>query len=123
MHRVAFGGFRDVDGQVAHPLEVGVDLDRGHDRPQVRRHRLVQRQQLQHAVVDLDVELVDRFVAGQDRLDEAEVAVGQALDGMADAFLGQAAHFEQAGLEHFEFFLKVSDEAFHGRVSPTRSGR
>ncbi len=118
VHRIALGGFRDVHRQVAHPLEIGVDLDRGHDGPEVRRHRLVQRQQLQHAVVDLDVELVDRFVAGQDRFDEAEVALGQALNGMAHAFLGQPAHFEQAGPEHFEFFLQMSDEAFHGsRIS------
>ena len=42
---------------------------------------------------------------------------------VAHAFLGQPAHFEQTGLEDLEFFLQMSDEAFHGAVSPTRSGR
>ena len=115
---VALGRLGDVHRQVADALEIGVDLDRGHDGPQVGRHRLVQRQQLQHAVVDLDVELVDRLVAGQHRFDEAEVALGQALDGMAHALLGQAAHLEQPGPEDLEFLLQVSDEAFHGsRIS------
>ena len=37
----------------------------GDDRAQVDGHRLVQRQQREAAVVDLDVQLVDRLVAGE----------------------------------------------------------
>ena len=55
----------DVDRQVADALEVGVDLDRRDDRAQVGGHRLVQRQQREAAVVDLDVQRVDRLVAGE----------------------------------------------------------
>ena len=47
----------DVDREVADPLEVGVDLDRRDDRPQVGGHRLIQRQQREAAAVDLDVQL------------------------------------------------------------------
>ena len=55
----------------------------------------MQRQQLQAAVVDLDVQLVDRLVAVEHALDELVVALGQSLDGAADALLRQAAHLEQ----------------------------
>ena len=57
---------RDVDGEVADALEIGVDLDGRDDGPQVDGHRLVQRQQREAASVDLDVQLVDRLVAVQD---------------------------------------------------------
>ena len=53
------GVLRYVHGLVADALEVGVDLDRGHDEAQVGGRRLVQGDQLEAAVVDLDVELVD----------------------------------------------------------------
>ncbi len=115
---VALGRFGDVDRQIADPFEVGVDLDRAHHRPQIRRHRLVQRQQLQHPVVDLDVQLVHRLVAAQHGVDQPVVALRQRLHGMADPLLGEATHLEQPGLEDLELFLKMSDDAFHGAVSP-----
>ena len=68
---VALRRLGDVDRQVADALEVGVDLDGRDDRAQVGGHRLVQRQQREAAVVDLDVQLVDRLVADQDALDRA----------------------------------------------------
>ena len=70
MLQVARRRLGDVDRQVADPLEVGVDLDRGDDRAQVDGHRLVQRQQREAAVVDLDVQLVDRRVADEHALDQ-----------------------------------------------------
>ena len=78
--QVALAGLGDVDGQVADPLEVGVDLDGGDDDAQVGGHRLVQRQQLEAAVVDFDVEVVDRLVAGQHRVERAR---GRAPSGRA----------------------------------------
>ena len=63
MVRVALGRFRDVHGEVADALEVGVDLHRRDNRPQVGGHRLVERQQRKAPVVDFDVQLVDRLVA------------------------------------------------------------
>ena len=49
----------DVHGLVADALEVGVDLHGGGDEPQVGGHGLLQGEQLQAAVVDLDLEVVD----------------------------------------------------------------
>ena len=43
-------------------------------------HRLVQRQQLETAVVDFDVQLVDRRVADQNLFDQRVVAIDQGPD-------------------------------------------
>ena len=123
--QVALAGLGDVDRQVADPLEVGVDLDRRDDGAQVGGHRLVQGQQLEAAVVDLDVQLVDRLVARRAR---ASTSVGVALDeaahGHADALLGEAAHLEQPLLQRPELFLEVPDDAFHGGLlRSSRTGR
>ncbi len=75
--RVAPRRFGDVDRQVAHPLEIGVDLDRRDNRPEVGRHRLVERQQREAAVVDLDVQLVDRLVADEHPVDQVVVALDE----------------------------------------------
>ena len=112
VRRVAHGRLGDVDRQVADALEVGVDLHRRDDRAQVGGHRLVQRQQREAAVVDLDVQRVERLVAGQHALDQVAVALDEPLDREAHFFFGQAAHFEQPGLELLELFLKVPDDAF-----------
>ena len=45
--QIAARGLGDVDRQVAHALEVGVDFHARDDRPEVDRHRLVQRQNLE----------------------------------------------------------------------------
>ena len=75
--RVAPRRLGDVDREVADALEIGVDLDRRDDRAQVDGHRLVQRQQREAAVVDLDVQRVERLVADQDARDELAVALDQ----------------------------------------------
>ena len=91
---------------------------------QVGGHRLVQRQQLEAAVVDLDVQVVDRLVADEHVLDQRRSrASARPRDGLAHALLGQPAHGEQPLLQRFELFLKVSGDAFHDAVSPSRSGR
>ena len=115
MAGVAARGLGDVHREIAHTLEVGVDLDGRDDLPQVGRHRLVERQQREAAVVDVDVELVQRLVAPHDPIDDHGVAAHEALHGGADALLRKAAHLEQARLEPLELLLEVSDP-FH--VSP-----
>ena len=65
VRRVAARRLGDVDREVADAFEIGVDLHRRDDRAQVGGHRLVERQQREAAVVDLDVERVERAVAGE----------------------------------------------------------
>ena len=116
--RVAPGGLGDVDREVADALEVRVDLHGRDDRAQVDGHRLVQRQQREAAVVDLDVQRVERLVAAQHaRRSSSRSRSTSALDGQAHLFLGEPAHLEQPRLELFELLLEMPDERvrrFHG---------
>jgi hypothetical protein len=105
--------FRDIDGEIADPFEIAVDLDRCHDGSKVGRHRLIQRQQPEAAVVDFDVELIERFVTSDDAIDQDDVARHQPVDRHAYPFFREAAHLEQAGLHHVQFFLKVANGSIH----------
>jgi hypothetical protein len=67
VQQVAARGLDDIDGQITNPFEIGVDLDGRDDRPEVDRHGLVQRQQLERSPVDLDVQRV-----GDGKLDELD---------------------------------------------------
>ena len=113
MLEVALARLGDVDRQIADALEIGVDLDRGHDGPQIGGHRLVERQQLEAAIVQLDVEIVDRLVAGQHGLQRLGVALDDRHDGDAHPFLGQAAHCQQPLLQRLELLLEMPDDSFH----------
>ncbi len=107
--QIALGRLGDVDGEIADALEVGVDLDGGDNRPQVGGHRLMQRQQLEAAVVDLDVQVVDRLVADEHvRRPARGHARSEAGDGLAHALFRQPAHREQPLLQRVELLLKVS---------------
>ena len=44
-------------------------------------------------------------------LDEVLVALDQPLDGQPHLFFGETAHLEQPGLELFELFLEMPDDA------------
>ena len=46
----------DIDREIADALQIAVDLDRRHNDAQIDRHRLVQGQQLEAAIVDLDLQ-------------------------------------------------------------------
>ena len=114
MADVALAGLGDVHRQVADALEIGVDLHRRDDGAQVGGHRLMERQQPEAAVVNLDVQLIDRLVAEQHLVDERpDRACTRPVKGGAHALLGQPAHFEQPALERFELLAEVGDLAFH----------
>ena len=106
---VAVRGLGDVDRQVADPFEVAVDLQRRHDHAQVRRHRLVQREQPERQAVDRDVQLVDRLVALQDAVQPVPVAGHERVHRDLDAVLGQPAHRQDRLLEVVEFLLEVPE--------------
>src|SRR5262245_49747251 len=105
---VALGSFRDVDREVADALEIGVDLDRRHDRAKVGGHRLVERQQLETAAVDFDVKLVDWLVAAEHGFDQIDVTAHKSVDRRANAFFRQTAHFEQTPLKRLELLLEMT---------------
>ena len=49
-----------VHREVADPLEIGVDLESRHDKPQVDGDGMSAGDQFQATIVDLDLQLVDR---------------------------------------------------------------
>ena len=99
----------NVDREIANPFQVGVDLDGRDNRSQVDGHRLVKRKQCETAIIDLDVQTVQRSVAGDHTVDQRAVAFDQTPHREPDLFFGQAAHFEQARFELLEFLLKMPD--------------
>lgn len=105
---VPLGGFADIDCEVGDAFEIAVDLHGGDDGPEIDRHRLVQRQQLEATVVDFDMHLVDRLVAGDDVGDRLTIPVDEPVHGQTDALLGHAAHQQQPLFELRELFREVS---------------
>ena len=86
---------RDVDRLVADPLEVRVDLHGRGDEPQVHRERGLGGEQLQAAVVDVHLEIVDLLVGGDDPLRVLLVAVDEGVDRAVHALLHQPPHGEE----------------------------
>src|SRR5205085_1708814 len=100
--------FRNVDRQVADPFEVSVDLDRRHNRAEINGHRLMESEQRKAAVVDFNVELVDRAVAVKDARDRIRIAPDQAVDSRPHAVFGKTTHFKQACFQLLEIGLKMT---------------
>ena len=81
----------------------------------------MEREQLEAAVVDLDMKLVDRFVTVEHPVDRRDVPADEALHGRPHALLGQAAHLEQPSLECFELLLEMAyDPLLHYPNLPVR---
>jgi hypothetical protein len=109
------GSLRNIHGQVADPLEVGVDLDGRDNRAQVRGHRLMQRQQHEAAVVDFDVQRVERPVAPHHALEQRPIPLDEPLDRKAHLLFSEAAHFEQPRLALLELFAEMRHHPLAGR--------
>jgi hypothetical protein len=77
----------------------------------------MERQQLETAVVDLDVQLIDDRVAAQDLLELRVIALYDGTHGGADAILGEPAHLEQPRLQLLELFLEVPDVVLGGHAA------
>ena len=80
----AAGRAGDVAHQAAGELDLVQDPQHGEHRPQVGGHGLLQREQLVHAVLDLEHPLLDLAVGVVDLVDDGEVGVEQGLGGGAD---------------------------------------
>ncbi len=75
----------DVQGQVAHPLDVAGGVDRGDDHPQVGRHGSLQGEQRERLVLGGRAHVVDPEVLGDHLLGQLQVRLqqrsGRALHG------------------------------------------
>jgi hypothetical protein len=113
MSDVSLAGLGDVDGKIADALEVSIDLDGRDNRAKVGGHWLMQCQQTEAPVIDLDVQLVDRFVPGQDLVDDGGIARDQSLEGGTHPLFRQPAHLEQSTLQRFELLTEMGDLPLH----------
>ncbi len=83
---------RDVDGLIADAFEIVVDARNGEDKAEIDGHQLVEREQLDDAVVDFDLQFVDGVFFVEDALGELFVGFQHGVDGLMDGALGEAAH-------------------------------
>ena len=87
MHALA-----DILRQIADPFEVVGDPQHRHQRAQIDRHRLAQRDRRDGFFLDLPLQRVDRRVGGDDLPRQPDVAPRQRVDRVGDLLLGEAAH-------------------------------
>ena len=98
------GSLGDILGQVAHPLQIVVDLQRGDDEPQIVGHRLIEGQDFQALFLDLDLHAIDHRVVGDHLLGHHRVAIDESRDGVGDRLFDQRADVE-------DFLLQAVDLA------------
>ena len=100
--------FGNLDCEVAHALEVVIDLDGRSEEPQVAGHGLLQGEQARRHVVYFDLHDIDAIFILKHPLAQLTVERRQRRHTRRDGGLNQPAHFEQFGLQFFEFLIKVS---------------
>ena len=104
----AFRRLRDVDGVIAHPLEVVGDLERRGEHPEVARHRLLEAEELDALLLDLDLERVDRTVAGDDPMGLGGVPLEQGLHRQRKGRLRLARHREEPDLDVAQLVVEMA---------------
>ncbi len=85
----------DVHREIAHALQVGVDLERRGEEAQVARHGLLQGQQADRQVVDLHLHLVDAGFVAEDLLGQLLGPALTSADAAMDGGFHQRAHLQQ----------------------------
>ena len=109
----------DVHALVAHPLGVLDHVQQRRDDAQVARHRRLQREQREDALVDLQVAAVDPVVVGDHDRRELDVAVVQRLERAVQRRDDEVERPERLLLEPRELLLEV--EAVRRPASVSRT--
>ena len=107
---------RHVHALVAHPLDVLDHVEQRRDQPEVTRHRRLQREQRQDALVHLEVAAVDAVVVGDHHAGQLDVLVADRLERAVERLRHQVEAAERRALEPRELLLEVGS----GRC-PTRA--
>ena len=89
------GDLGDVQRQCAHPVDVGDDLDRADDRPQIAGHRRLQRQQHERGFLGARAHRGDLLVVGDHLLGQHQVGLQQGLGRALHGDAGQPAHLAE----------------------------
>ena len=98
---------RDLLGLVADPLQVGGDLDHGHQHAQVAAGRLPPRDDLPDQRIDLHFERVDQAFMQHDLVDQGFRPAAQRLDGVDHLALHADAQLQDAVVGQGQLLLIV----------------
>src|SRR6185295_7105673 len=90
---------RDPRGVVAHPLDLRDDHQHRDDEAEVARDRLLRRDQMDRAVLDLEAHAVDLLVAVDDQSGEALIERLERQHASFDGDVEKARHRAQVGLK------------------------
>ena len=115
------GRLRDVQGEVAHPLDVARAVDRRDHDPQVRRHRGLECEQPERPGLRLGAQVVDADVRGDHLLGELQVGLEQGLGRELHRRRDLQAHVRERVGEGRELVLVLVPHA-HRVVPTTGSG-
>ena len=97
----------DIHGQVADPLQIVVDLQRGNHEPQVAGHRLVQGERLEALFLDLDLAEIDFLVQPFHLFGQLVVAQLDRPDRLLHLAFDHGAKRQDLLLQFADFPLKM----------------
>jgi len=101
------GTLGEIDGEIAHPLEIGADEQDGCDPSQVAGHGVVQRKDRQGFFLDAVFQEIDLGIARHDLLRFGGVALAEGADGVEDGPLDAPGHVEDEIVEAIEIALHM----------------
>ena len=107
VRQVSLSRFSQIDCQISHAFQVGVDPQRRHDHSQIDGHGLEERQQLKTVVVNLDLRLIQAIVSGDDIVQRVAIALHQSLKGESHAMLSHLTHRGDPVLQQSKFIAEV----------------
>ena len=96
----------DVAHEPAGELDLVQDPQHGEHRPEVGGHRLLEREQLVHAVLDLEHAVLDLPVGVVDLVDDGEVGVEQRLGRGADLLAALHRELHDLGPDLLQLFVE-----------------
>jgi len=96
----------NVDSLVAYPLQIGINLDYGHDEAEVDCHGLLHGEKIESELVNLTLGRIDLALAFQHRMTDGQVALGVSAAGTVYRLLGQSTHEQQTLAKFIEGLLK-----------------
>ena len=76
----------------------------------------MQRQEREASLVDLDLQLVDSGISGDDLNQRLVVPLDQPAHRPAQALFGEAAHRQQPSFQFFQFLDEVTALLIHGWI-------
>ncbi len=99
----------DVLGEVADPLEVAGNADRGDDLAQIRRQRLALGDGHDRLLFDIALQNVETLIDGDGGPRQIGVERGERLHRIAQHLLGDAAHLRDLAAKGFKLVVVGSD--------------